>query len=402
MTNTAYIYDAVRSPYSRGKPTGTLYEVKPIALAAGLLNGLSHRHNLDTSRVDDVVLGCVTPVGDQGSNIAKAAVQFADWDDAIPGFQLDRFCTSGLEAIATAAAKIGVGWQQCVVAGGLECMSRAPAGSNGGPFLTDPALILGKRKIPQGIAADLIATLEGFSREAVDAYALQSQHRAATAQTSGFFDRSIIPVLDPNGSVILGQDDIIDPSSNLEKLSQLKPSFDQVGAMGYDDFALSAYPELERVRHIHTNGNSASSADGASAVLLGNAHIGRELGLEPRARITAYTAIAQKPMTVLKSGTLATQQCLTSASLTAQDIDLWEIGETFAAVALQYIKKLNLDPALTNVNGGAIAIGHPIGATGGCLISTLLDELERKQKKRGLAAINASGGISAAMIIERL
>ena len=399
---TAYIYDAIRTPRSKGKKTGTLHEVKPVALAAGLLTALQERHNLDTSKVDDVVLGCVTPVGDQGSDIAKAAAMQAGWDQSVAGVQLDRFCASGLEAVNSAAAKIGVGWQQMVVAGGVESMSRAPMGSNGGPMFADAEFVLNERSVPQGIGADLIATLEGFDREAVDAYAVQSQQRAAHARDAGWFDKSVVPVKDRNGIPILERDDYIRPDTTMEGLAQLKPAFRDMGALGFDAMALSVYTDVERIDHVHTPGNSSGIVDGASAVLLGSEQIGKDLGIEPRGRIVASAVLANDPVIMLTAPGPAAKKCLEIAGLTVNDIDLWEINEAFASVALRYMKDLDIDPEMTNVVGGAIAMGHPLGATGGCLVSTVLDELERRGLKRGMISLCVGGGMGISTIIERL
>ena len=399
---TAYIYDAVRTPRSKGKATGTLHEVKPVALAAGLLSALQERHNLDTAKVDDVVLGCVTPVGDQGSDIAKAAAMQAGWDESVAGVQMDRFCASGLEAVNTAAAKIGVGWQDLVVAGGVESMSRSPMGSNGGAMYMDAEFVVNQRSVPQGIGADLIATLDGYDRERVDGFAVESQRRAAHAREQGWFDRSVIPVKDRNGVTILERDDFIRPGTTMDALAQLKPSFEQMGSMGFDAMAISKYPQVEQIRHVHTAGNSSGIVDGASAVLLGSERIAKDLGLEPRGRIVASAVLANDPVIMLTAPGPAAKKCLDIAGLTVSDIDLWEINEAFASVALRYMRDLGIDPEITNVNGGAIAMGHPLGATGGCLVSTVLDELERRGAKRGMISLCVGGGMGISTIIERL
>lgn len=399
---TAYIFDAVRTPRSKGKATGTLHEVKPIALAGGLLTALQQRHQLDTAQVDDVVLGCVTPVGDQGSNIAKAAALWAGWDESVAGVQMDRFCASGLEAVSTAAAKIIAGWQQLAVAGGVESMSRSPMGSNGGPMMTDADFVVSQRSVPQGIGADLIATLDGYTREAVDAFAAESQRRAAHAQAQGWFDRSVVPVTDRNGLTILERDDFLRPGTTVETLAGLRPAFEQMGALGFDTMALSKYPEVERIHHVHTAGNSSGIVDGASAVLLGSEAMAKALGLEPRGRIVATAVLATDPVIMLTAPGPSAKKCLSIAGLKASDIDLWEINEAFASVALRYMKDLDLSPEVTNVVGGAIAMGHPLGATGGCLVSTVLDELERRDLKRGMISLCVGGGMGISTIIERL
>jgi acetyl-CoA C-acetyltransferase len=399
---TAYIFDAVRTPRSKGKASGTLHEVKPVALAAGLLRELRSRHGLDTTRVDDVVLGCVTPVGDQGSNIAKAAAQSAGWAESVAGVQLDRFCASGLEAVNTAASKIRAGWQQMAVAGGVESMSRTPMGSNGGAMMTDAEFVLGQRSVPQGIGADLIATLDGYTRDQVDAFAAESQRRAAHAREQGWFDRSVVPVVDRNGVPILERDDYIRPGTTVDKLASLRPAFEQMGAIGFDAMALSKYPEVERIHHVHTAGNSSGIVDGASAVLLGNEQVAKDLGIEPRGRIVAAAVLATDPVIMLTAPGPAAKKCLKIAGLQASDIDLWEINEAFASVALRYMRDLDIDPEITNVNGGAIAMGHPLGATGGCLVSTVLDELERRGAKRGMISLCVGGGMGISTIIERV
>lgn len=399
---TAYLFDAVRTPRSKGKASGTLHEVKPVELAAGLLRALQVRHDLDTARVDDVVLGCVTPVGDQGSNVGKAAVQAAGWHESVAGVQLDRFCASGLEAVNTAAAKIGMGWQQLAVAGGVESMSRTPMGSNGGAMMTDAAFVLSQRSVPQGIGADLIATLDGYSREDLDAFAAESQRRAAHAQAQGWFDRSVVPVVDRNGIPILERDDCLRPETTAQALAALKPAFATLGGLGFDAMALSKYTGVERIAHLHTAGNSSGIVDGASAVLLGSEEAGRDLGLEPRGRIVASAVLATDPVIMLTAPGPAARKCLATAGLTAADIDLWEINEAFASVALRYMRDLGLSAENTNVVGGAIAMGHPLGATGGCLVSTVLDELERRNLKRGMISLCVGGGMGISTLIERL
>ncbi len=402
MATPACIFDAIRTPRSRGKPDGALHEVKPVQLAAGLLRELQARHDLDTARVDDVILGCVDPVGDQGACIAKAAAQAAHWDESVPGVQLDRFCASGLEAVNMAAAKIGSGQQDLVVAGGVESMSRVPMLSAGGAMFTDPDFVIDQLSVPQGIGADLIATLDGYSREEVDAFAVESHRRAARARDSGWFDRSVVPVRDENGIVILERDDFIKPDTDMQKLAALRPSFAQMGAYGYDDMALAKYPQVERIRHVHTPGNSSGIVDGASAVLIGSERVGRELGLTPRARILAATVIATDPVIMLTGPGPAAKKCLARAGLTVDDIDIWEINEAFASVALRYMRDLGLEHAVTNVNGGAIAMGHPLGATGGMLISIALDELERRGGRRAMISLCVGGGMGISTLIERV
>lgn len=402
MTHTAYIYDAIRTPRGKGKKDGSLHEVKPVVLGAGLLKELQARHDLDTSRVDDVVLGCVGPVGEQGSDVAKAIVQYANWDISVPGFQLDRFCASGLEAVNLAAMKIASGWEDLVVAGGVESMSRVAMGAGGGSWMNDPELTTKERAIPQGIGADTIATIGGWSRADVDAFALMSQQRAHHAQSSGYFDKSVVPVKDRMGLTILAQDEFIKPSTTLEGLGKLKPSFAPMGSMGFDDMMISRYPHLTHVDHVHTPGNSSGIVDGASAALIGNEQVGKDLGLTPRARIVATAVLATDPTIMLVGPGPAAKKCLAKAGLTVKDIDLFEINEAFASVALRFMQDLGIDKEITNVNGGAIAMGHPLGATGCMLIGIMLDELERRNLKRGLIALCVGGGQGIATIIERV
>ncbi len=402
MANQAFIYDAVRTPRSKGKPGGTLYEVKPVNLGAGLLRALEKRHDLDTARVDDVVMGCVTPIGEQGSDIAKMIVMNADWDESVPGVQLDRFCASGLEAVNIAAQKVASGWEDLVVAGGIECMSRVPMGSNGGAMVGDAAFALKTGFVPQGIGADTIATLEGYDRATVDAYAVESQRRAARARDNGWFDGSVVPVSDRNGLTILERDDFIKPDTSMAVLGALKPSFEKLGQFGFDDIVLDKYSTLERIDHVHTPGNSSGIVDGASAVLVGSESAGKDLGLKPRARIVATAVLASDPIIMLTGPGPAAKKCLRKAGLAPADIDLWEINEAFASVALRYMKDLDIGHEITNVNGGAIAMGHPLGATGAMLVSTVLDELERRDLRRAMVSLCVGGGMGISTIIERV
>lgn len=402
MTNHAYIYDAVRTPRSKGKKDGSLHEVKPIDLGAGLLKGLQCRHDLDTSYVDDVIMGCVGPVGEQGSDVAKMIVQRANWDESVPGVQLDRFCASGLEAVNFAAQKIASGWEDLVVAGGVESMSRVPMGSNGGAMASDPSFQFDTSFVPQGIGADVIANLDGYSREDVDAFALESQRRATHARDNGYFNRSVLPVKDSNGLTILERDDFIKPNSTMEGLDKLKPSFDMMGSIGFDDIILRKYNTLLRVEHVHTPGNSSGIVDGASAVLIGSEKAGKDLGLTPRGRIVSTAVLSTCPIIMLAGPGPAAKKALEKAGLKASDIDLWEINEAFASVAMRYMKDLDISHEITNVNGGAIAMGHPLGATGGMLVSTMLDELERRNLKRAMLSLCVGGGMGIATIIERV
>ena len=401
MNNTAYIYDAIRTPRSKGKRDGSLHEVKPIDLGAGLLNALQERNELDTSYVDDVIMGCVTPIGEQGSDVAKMIVQNAGWDESVAGVQLNRFCASGLEAVNTGAQKVASGWENMVVAGGVECMSRVPMGSDGGAWFQDAAFSIDTSVVPQGIGADTIATLDGYSREDVDAFALESQRRASQARDRGYFDRSVVPVKDVNGLTILERDDFIKPETTMEGLRNLRASFEQMGSMGYDDIVVKKYNTLDRIDHVHTAGNSSGIVDGASAVLIGNEKAGKDLGLTPRARIVAGSILARDPIIMLAAPGPSAKKCLRTAGLAASDIDLWEINEAFASVAMRYMRDLDINPAITNVNGGAIAMGHPLGATGAMLLSTMLDELERRDLKRGMLSLCVGGGMGISCIIER-
>ena len=401
MTHSAYIYDAIRTPRSKGKKDGALHEVKPIELGAGLLTALQQRNDLDTAYVDDVLMGCVSPVGEQGSDIAKMIVQRAGWDESVAGVQLNRFCASGLEAVNTGAQKIASGWEQLVVAGGVECMSRVPMGSDGGAWVSDAAFSIDTSFVPQGIGADTIATLDGYSREDVDAYALESQRRAAHARDNGYFDRSVVPVLDSNGFSILQHDDFIKPQSSMEGLGGLRASFEQMGSMGFDAMMIKKYNTLDRIDHVHTPGNSSGIVDGASAVLIGSERAGKDLGLTARGRIVAGAILASDPIIMLTAPGPSAVKCLHTAGLTENDIDLWEINEAFAAVAMRYMRDLDIDHSVTNVNGGAIAMGHPLGATGAMLLSSMLDELERRELRRGMLSLCVGGGMGISCIIER-
>ncbi|WOJ93629.1 acetyl-CoA C-acetyltransferase [Congregibacter variabilis] len=402
MPHSAFIYDAVRTPRSKGKPGGSLHEVKPIDLGAGLLRALQKRHDLDTSYVDDVVMGCVTPIGEQGSDIAKMLVQNADWDESVAGVQLDRFCASGLEAVNIAAQKVASGWEDLVVAGGIESMSRVPMGSNGGPMSSDPAFAAKTGFVPQGIGADTIATLARWSREDVDRFAVESQRRAAHARDNGYFDKSVVPVCDESGLPILEKDDFIKPGTTIETLGGLNASFEMIGQFGFDDVILRKYPMLDHIDHVHTPGNSSGIVDGSSAVLIGSEKAGKDLGLTPRARIVATAVLATDPVIMLTGPGPAAKKCLERAGMKKEDIDLWEINEAFASVALRYMQDLGIDHEVTNVNGGAIAMGHPLGATGAMLVSIMLDELERRDLRRGMLSLCVGGGMGISTIIERV
>ncbi|NRA30322.1 MAG: acetyl-CoA C-acetyltransferase [Parvularculaceae bacterium] len=402
MQSEAFIFDAVRTPRSKGKSSGALHEVKPVKLLGGLLNALEQRHDLDTAYVDDVVMGCTSPLGDQGSNVAKAAVINAGWDESVPGVQLDRFCASGLEAVNIAAAKVGSGQEDLMVAGGVESMSRVPMGSAGGAMFADVEYVFNNKSVPQGIGADLIATIEGWTREDVDAYAVESQKRAAHARDGGRFDRSVIPVKDENGFTILERDDFIKPGTDMQKLGALNASFEAIGGYGYDDMALSRYPQVAAIKHVHTPGNSSGIVDGASAVMIGSEKAGKDLGLTPRGRIVSTAVLATDPIIMLIGPGPAAKKALDKAGLTVNDVDLWEINEAFASVAMRYMKDLDIGHEVTNVNGGAIAMGHPLGATGAMLVSTMLDELERQDKKRAMISLCVGGGMGISTLIERV
>ncbi|MDB6445529.1 acetyl-CoA C-acetyltransferase [Pseudomonas sp. 21TX0197] len=398
----ALIFDALRTPRGKGKADGALYSVKPVSLVSGLLNALQQRMDLDTGQVDDIVLGCVTPVGDQGADIAKTAAVVAGWDISVAGMQLNRFCASGLEAVNLAAMKVRSGFEDLVVAGGVESMSRVPMGSDGGAWALDPQSNLSGHFIPQGIGADLIATLEGFSREDVDRYALHSQHKAARARADGSFDRSLVTVRDQNGLALLDQDEFIRADSTLEGLGKLKPSFEAMGQMGFDATALRVYSHVERIDHVHTPGNSSGIVDGAALMLVGSEAKGRALGLQPRARIVATAITSTDPTIMLTGPAPATRKALAKAGLRVQDIDLFEVNEAFASVVLKFIMDMAIDPTKVNVNGGSIALGHPLGATGCAILGTLLDELEARRLRYGLATLCVGGGMGIATVIERL
>lgn len=402
MSNTAYIYDAVRTPRSKGKQDGTLHEVKPVDLGAGLLNALKERTDLDTSYVDDVILGCVSPVGEQGSDIAKMIVQNAGWGESVAGVQLNRFCASGLEAINSAAAKVASGWDNLIVAGGIECMSRVPMGSDGGPMSGDAAFAIKTGFVPQGIGADTIATLDGYSRKDVDAYALESQKRAAKARDSGWFDSAVVPVLDKNGIVILDHDDFIKPESTMEGLGGLRASFEEMGKYGFDDIILKKYNTLERVNHVHTPGNSSGIVDGSSAVLVGSEQAGRDLNLKARAKVRATAILSSDPIIMLAGPGPSAKKALKTAGMNKDDIDLWEINEAFASVAMRYMRDMDISHEITNVVGGAIAMGHPLGATGGCIVGSMLNELERRDLCTGMLSLCVGGGMGISCIIERV
>lgn len=398
----AYIFDAVRTPRGKGKKDGRLHQVTPINLLAQLLQALEQRNQLDTSHVDDVVLGCVTPVGEQGADIARSAVLYAGWDQTVPGVTQSRFCASGLESINLAAMKVMSGQEQLVVAGGVESMSRWAMGSDGGAWYMDPRVNQTIGFAPQGIGADLIATLEGFSRTDVDNFAVQSQTKATLARAEGRFGKSLISVKDLNGMVILDHDETIRPQTTLETLAALNPAFEQIGKMGFDATALRKYTTIETIDHVHHAGNSSGIVDGAALTLVGSKEIGKKLGLKPRARIVSTAVTGSEPTIMLTGIAPAARKALAKVNMSARDIDLFEINEAFAAVVMRAVRDLDIDPSRVNVNGGAIAMGHPLGATGAIILGTALDELERSGKATALISLCIGGGMGIATIIERI
>ncbi|MDV8024841.1 acetyl-CoA C-acetyltransferase [Rhodococcus sp. IEGM 1330] len=403
MTTEAFIYEAIRTPRGKGK-NGSLHSVKPISLVTGLIDELRRRFpDMDENRISDLILGVVSPVGDQGADIARTAVLAAKMPDTVGGFQLNRFCASGLEAVNLAAQKVRSGWDELVIAGGVESMSRVPMGSDGGAWAMDPVTNYDTYFAPQGIGADLIATIEGFSREDVDAYAVQSQERAAAAWSGGYFAKSVVPVTDQNGLLILDQDEHMRPGSTVESLGKLNPAFTGIAAMGgFDDVALQKYHWIEKIEHVHTGGNSSGIVDGAALVLVGSEQAGKDLNLVPRARIVA-TATSGADTTIMLTGpTPASKKVLATAGLTVDDIDLFELNEAFASVVLRFQKDLNIPNEKLNVNGGAIAMGHPLGATGAMITGTVLDELERRGGRYALITLCIGGGMGVATIIERV
>ncbi len=398
----AFVYDAIRTPRGKGKKDGSLHEVKPVELVVGLLDAVKERNDgFDPQRVDDVVLGVVSPVGDQGGDIAKTAALAADYPETVAGVQLNRFCASGLEAVNQAAQRVRSGFEDLILAGGVESMSRVPMGSDGGAWAMDPATALHTGFVPQGIGADLIATIEGFSREDVDAFAVQSNQRAAQAWKENRFERSVVPVVDVNGLTVLDHDEFIKPDSTVESLSKLRSSFAGMAAQGgFGNVALEKYHWLEEIDHVHTAANSSGIVDGAAIVAIGSEQVGKDLGLTPRARVLATAVSGSDPTIMLTGPAPASRKALAKAGLSVEDIDLFEINEAFAAVALRFMKDMGIDDSVTNVNGGAIAMGHPLGATGAMILGTLIDELERQGKRRGLATLCVGGGMGIATIVE--
>ncbi|WP_338183504.1 acetyl-CoA C-acetyltransferase [Jatrophihabitans sp.] len=403
MMVEAFIYDAIRTPRGRGNQKGALAGVKPISLVTGLLTEMLHRHKgLDPNRIDDVILGVGSPLRDQGAVLARIAALAAGLPNTVGGVQLSRFCASGLEAVNTAAQKVASGWEELFIAGGVESLSHVAMGADGGAWALDPETSWELQFVPQGVGADLIATLDGITREDVDAYALTSQRRSEDAWKQGYFDNSVIPVRDRNGLVVLDRDEYMRPETSAEGLAALKPAFVAAGAAGFDDVALQKYHQVERINHVHTAGNSSGIVDGAGIVLVGSAAVGAELGLRPRARIVATAIIGDDPTIMLTAPAGAARKALARAGLTATDIDLFELNEAFASVVLRFVAELDISLDQINVNGGAIAMGHPIGATGAMILGTLLDELERRELRYGLASLCAGGGLGIATIIERV
>jgi acetyl-CoA C-acetyltransferase len=397
-----FIYDAVRTPRGKGKKDGALHEVTALELAASALRAIRDRNKLDTSRLDDVVMGCVDPVGEQGADIARAAVLKAGYDQSVPGVQINRFCASGLEACNMAAGEVMSGQSDLVIGGGVEAMSRVAIGSSGGAWPEDPSIAFPAYFVPQGISADLIATLDGFTRDDTDAYAVESQRRAASAWAAGHFKNSIVSVKDELGLTIASRDEHMRPETTMQSLASLKAAFADFGAMGFDAVAIQRYPQVEALAHVHTAGNSSGIVDGAAAVLMGSKEAGSALGLKPRARVKAFASIGSEPSIMLTAPAEVTKKVLKRAKMTAKDIDLFEVNEAFAAVVLRFLRVLELDPAKVNVNGGAIAMGHPLGATGAMLLGIVLDEMERRNVSTGLVTLCIGAGMGTATIIERV
>jgi acetyl-CoA C-acetyltransferase len=397
-----YIYDAVRTPRGKGKKDGALHEITALSLATQVLQGLRDRNDLDTSKVDDVVMGCVAPVGEQGSDIARTAVMNADYAESVAGVQINRFCASGLEACNMAAAQVMAGQSQMAIGSGVESMSRVPMGSDGGAWASDPSIAYKSYFAPQGIGADLIATLDGFSRDDVDAFAVESQKRAAQSWAEGRFKKSILPVKDQMGMTILDRDEHMRPDATMQSLGSLSASFAMPGEMAFDAVVMQRYPQVERVNHVHHAGNSSGIVDGAAAVLFGTKEMGDALGLKPRARVKGFTSIGSEPSIMLTGPALVTQKLLSRLGMKPSDIDLYELNEAFASVVLRFMRVLEIDHSKINVNGGAIAMGHPLGATGAMIMGTMLDELERSDKQTALITLCVGAGMGTATVIERV
>ena len=400
--NEAYIYDAVRTPRGKGKKSGSLHEITSLSLATQALQAIPERTGIDTANVDDVVLGCVAPVGEQGSDIARIAVLNAEYAETTAGVQIDRFCASGLEACNMAASKVMTGEADMAIGGGVEAMSRVPMGSNGGAWSMDPTIAIKTYFAPQGIGADTIATKWGFSRDDVDAYAIESQQRAARAWEEGRFSKSIIAVKDQMGGTILDHDEHMRPDADMQSLAALNPSFAALGEMAFDDILKQRYPELEAINHVHHAGNSSGIVDGAAAVLFGSKEMGEKYGLKPRARIKAMASIGSEPGIMLTGPTAVNEKVLAKAGMTPEDIDLFELNEAFASVVMLMMHNLNIPHDKMNVNGGAIAMGHPLGATGAMILGTMVDELERADKETACVSLCVGAGMGTATIIERV
>lgn len=399
----AFIYDWARTPRGRGKRSGALHRVKPIQLLQTLFTELKKRNDITrTAIIDDVIIGCVTAVADQGANIARAALLFAGWDQETAGFTLNRFCASGLEVCNIAAAKIAAGFEEAIVAGGVESMSRIPIAADGGAWYIDPEVNHRLRFVPQGVSADIIATCEGFTRKQLDEFAVSSHKKAHLATVENLFQKSMCPVHDRAGELLLASDEMIRADCSLTEMGKLKPSFTGIGDLGFDAFALDKYPQLEKISHLHHPGNSSAIVDGAALMLIGSARIGQELNLKPRAKFISVASVGSEPTIMLTGTKAATLKALAKASLQLEDIDLFEVNEAFAAVVLKYLRDLAIDPDKVNVNGGAIAMGHPLGATGTMVLGALLDELERRDLRTGLATFCAGTGMATATIIERV
>ncbi len=398
-----FVYDTVRTPRGKGKKDGALHEVTALELATQALRAIRDRNHLDTKIVDDVVLGCVDPVGEQGSNIARIAVLNADYSDSVAGVQINRFCASGLEACNMAAGQVMSGQSEMTIGGGVESMSRVGMGASGGAWATDPQVAIKSYFTPQGIGADLIATLDGFSRDDVDAYAVESQKRAANAWKNGYFKKSVVPVKDILGQTMLDRDEHMRPDASMQSLASLQPAFAQLGEFaGFDSVAQQRYPQVEKLNHVHHAGNSSGIVDGAAAVLLGTKEAGDAMGLKPRARIRAFSSIGSEPCIMLTGPALVTEKVLKRAGMKVSDIDIFELNEAFASVVLRFMKVLGISHDKTNVNGGAIAMGHPLGATGAMILGTVLDELERRNLSTGLVTLCVGAGMGTATIIERV
>ena len=403
MSMQTFIYDHVRTPRGKGKPDGSLHEFTPVWLASRPLVALRERNALDTRGVDDVVLGCVMPVGEQGGTIARMAVLQADYDQSVAGMQINRYCGSGLEAVALAAARVMAGQADLAIGGGVDMMSRVPMGADGGAWALEPQLAFKTYFVMQGISADLLASLHGHSRSDLDAFAAQSHQRAAQAWEGGYFDKSVVPVQDFLGLELLARDETIRPGTSVQSLAGLPAAFALMGTQyGYDSVALQRYPQLERIEHAHHAGNSSGIVDGAAAVLLGNAQAGAQHGLTPRARIVSFATIGSEPTLMLDAPSHAAKKALARAGMQASDIDLWEINEAFSSVVLTFMEAMHIDPDRTNVNGGAIAMGHPLGASGAMILGTVLDELERRGLRTALVCLCVAAGMGSAMVIERV